>query len=462
MLLKVEFSMALSHAALGEDAKATVLLNRVIESGDETLARNAQLQMIAMAEKQDPQDAIETYESMLAKLDSQEDRARVLIRLASAYFRLEQYDRSITASQRLIDLAIDVESISNALFVQANSYFRSGRNDDAINTYQSIIDNYPQIGWAKNAQFQIALTYNRMSGGGHVEYLPKMQKAFRTYHEDYPEDKNAVSAVYYDAWALYRLGKWREAAFTLLSSNYPKADNAPEALFRSGEAIFNLAQGLSLNEKLPIFEEAMGQYEAVLKRYPHSDYADDALYNRAWALINLGRKESAVPIFEQIVADYPDGRYGGRSLYTLGDYYYGEKAYEKATANYERFLELFPEDRLIKEDKPLRRKATVLLGHLSEIDAYKIYAEGEKLFDREDYNGAIEIFKQVQVKYPKSDQSVNAAVNIGSAHMASEAYREAAQEFQRVVNNYRDIPRFSPQVEFAESQLGMLRDAGVI
>jgi len=464
MLLKVEFSMALSYAALGNDAEATVLLNRVIESGDETLARNAQLQMIAMAEKQDPQDAISTYENMLAKLDSQEDRARVLIRLASAYFRLEQYDRSITASQRLIDLAIDVESISNALFVQANSYFRSGRNDDAIDTYQSIIDNYPQIGWAKNAQFQIALTYNRMSGGGHVEYLPKMQKAFRTYHETYPEDRKAVSAVYYDAWALYRLGKWRDAAdtFITLSNNYPKSDNAPEALFRSGEAIFNLAQGLSMDQKVPIFAEAMGQYESVLRRYPRSDYADDALYNRAWALINLGRKADAVPVFEQIVSDYPDGRYGGRSLYTLGDYYYGEKAYEKATENYERFLEQFPEERLIKEDKPLRRKASVLLGHLSEIDAYKIYAEGEKLFDREDYGGAIEIFRQVQVKYPTSDQSVNAAVNIGSAHMASEEYREAAKEFQSVVDNYRDIPRFSPQVEFAESQLGMLRDAGVI
>ena len=464
MQLKVEFSMALSYAALGDDANATVLLNKVIESGDETLARNAQLQMIAMAEKQDPQDAIATYESMLAKLDSQEDRARVLIRLASAYFRLEQYDRSIDASQRLIDLAIDVESISNALFVQANSFFRSGRNDDAIDTYQRIIDNYPQIGWAKNAQFQIALTYNRMSGGGHVEYLPKMQQAFRTYHETYPEDKNAVSAFYYDAWALYRLGNWREAAdtFSALAGKHARSQHAPEALFRSGEAIFNLAQGLTMDQKLPIFEEAMGQYEAVLRRYPRSEYADDALYNRAWALINLGRKETAVPIFEQIVADYPDGRYGGRSLYTLGDYYYGEKAYDKATENYERFLEMFPEERLIKEDKPLRRKANVLLGHLSEIDAYNIYAEGEKLFDREDYDGAIEIFKQVQTKYPQSDQSVNAAVNIGSAYMASEDYRQAAAEFQRVVDKYSDVKRFSPQVDFAESQLGMLREAGVI
>ena len=464
MRLKVEFSMALSYAAVGDDASATTLLNKVIDSGDETLARNAQLQLISMAEKQDPEDAIQTYENMLAKLESQEDRARVLIRLASAYFRLEQYDRSIDASQRLIDLAVDVESISNALFVQANSLFRSGQDQEAIDTYQRIIDDYPQIGWAKNAQFQIALAYNRMSGSGRVEYLPKMQQAFRTYHETYPEDKNAVTAHYYDAWGLYRLGNWRDASDTFagLARKYPRSRHAAEALFRSGEAVFNLAQGLTMDQKVPIFEEAMGQYESVLKRFSRSDYADDALYNKAWALIHLGRKADAVPVFEQLVSDYPDGRYGGRSQYTLGDYYYGEKAYELATENYEKFLAMFPEDRLIKEDRSLRRKATVLLGHLSEIDAYNIYAEGEKLFDREDYDGAIAIFKDVRQKYPKSDQSVNAAVNIGSAYMASEDYRKAATEFQGVVDNYSDVSRFSPQVDFAESQLEMLREAGVI
>ena len=464
MQLKVEFSMALSYAAVGEDAHATELLHKVIDSGDETLARNAQLQLISMAEKQDPEDAIRTYEEMLAKLDAEEDRARVLIRLASAYFRLEQYDRSIDASQRLIDLAIDAESISNALFVQGNSYFRAGRNGEAIETYQGIIDNYPQIGWAKNAQFQIGVAYNRMSAGGRVEYIPMMQKAFRTYHEKYPEDDKAVFAHYYDAWALYRLGKWRDASdtFSTLVDIYPNSKHAPEALFRSGEAIFNTAQGLTLDRKVAVFEEALSRYEAVLERYPRSDYADDALYNRAWAMINLGKKDTAVSIFEQIVTDYPDGRYGGRSQYTLGDYYYGEKAYDKATESYEKFLAQYPEDMLIKEDRPLRRKATVLLGHLSEIDAYNIYTEGEKLFDREDYEGAIEIFRDVIEKYPDSDQTVNAAVNIGAAYMAQEKYRQAAEEFQKVIDNYSDVSRFSPQVDFCKSQLEMLVEARVI
>lgn len=261
------------------------------------------------------------------------------------------------------------------------------------------------------------------------------------------------------------MGKWREAstAFDQLAKNYPTSRFASEALFRSGEAIFNLAQGLLREEKNKIFSEAMGKYDRLLSRYSKSEYVDDALYNKAWALIHLGRKEEALPIFERIVSRHPDGYYGPKSQFTLGDFYYSEKIYDKATENYQKFLEIYPEERLKKdEDKKLRRKATVLLGHLSEIDAYNVYAEGEKLFDKEQYVEAIQIFEQVLDKYPDSDQAVNAAVNIGAAYMAQEEYRKAADIFKQVVEKYSEAARFSPQVDFSKQQLQALEEARVI
>ena len=152
-----------------------------------------------------------------------------------------------------------------------------------------------------------------------------------------------------------------------------------EALYRSAEAIFNLAQGGSYEEKQQVYAEAMDAYDEVPRRYPKSDYVDDSLYQKAWALINQERKEEALPLFEQIVSDHPDGRYGARSQFTLGDYYYGEKNYQMATASYEKFLELYPDDRLGSSDKRLRKQARELLGHLSEIEAFELYTEGDKL-----------------------------------------------------------------------------------
>ena len=110
--------MALSYSAQGSDAEAERMLNEIVKSGDESLARSARLQLISMAEKRDPKDAIRIYEEMLTGVDSTEDRERLLIRLANAYFRLNQFQESIDAAQKLIDLATNEESIANALFVQ--------------------------------------------------------------------------------------------------------------------------------------------------------------------------------------------------------------------------------------------------------------------------------------------------------------------------------------------------------
>ena len=465
MQLKVSFSMALSYSAEGNDAEAEKLLNEVIASGDESLVRSARLQLISMAEKKgNPEEAVRIYEEMLATTTSSEDRERLLIRLANAYFKLDKFQQSIEATQELINLAINVESIANALFVQGNCFYRSEQFVQAIATYNKIIENYPQIAWAKNAQFQIGVAYNKLSANGNIEVLPAMSKAFNVYYTQYPEDERAVHAYYYDAWAHYRMGKWRDASdiFASLADNYPQSRYASEALFRAGDALFNMTNRSGVEDKNQHYLDAMVYYDRIIRRYSQSSHVDDALYNKAWCLINLDRKEEAVPIFERIVAEYANGTYGPRSQFTLGDYYYGLKEYEKATESYQTFLDRFSADKLTAQDRALPNKARTLLGHLAEIDAYNLYATGEQLLAEKNYDEAMAVFKEVQQKYPKSDQAVNSLVNIGAAYMAQEEFRQAGAVFQEVVDNYSDNPKYVTQVDYARDQLQVMQEARVL
>ncbi|MEW6755936.1 MAG: tetratricopeptide repeat protein, partial [Candidatus Latescibacterota bacterium] len=463
---KVLFSMALSYSANGEDSRARGLLNQVIASGEESLVRNARLQLIAMAEKQDPREAVGIYEEMLRTITSAEDKENVLIRLASAYFRMDQYQQSIDAAGRLLEVAGDAESVANALFVQGNSYFRAGDYPRAIAAYQKIVDEYPQIGWAQNALFQIGVSYSKVGG---TEVLPEVSKAFFAYYTKYPDDaERAPAAYYYDAWARYRLGRWAEASgvFAALAARHADTRYAPEALFRAGEALYNLTKRGAVDREQHLME-AMAFYDRVMARYPGGDYADDALYNKAWCLIDLQRPEEAVPLFQRIVAEHPNGRYGPRSQFTLGDYYYGLKDYARATENYQRFLDLYPAGKLQSGqfdamDRGLPQKASVYLSNLAEIDAYNLYAQGEKLFDGKQYDQAVAIFREVQEKYPQSDQAVNATVNIGAAYMAQEDFRQAGGIFQQIVEKYADNPKFAAQVDFARQQLEALQEARVL
>ena len=360
---KVQFATALSYSAQGKDEQARNLLNEVIEKGDESLARSARLQLISMAEKQDPENAIEIYEDLLATMESVAEKQRVLIRLASAYFRLNQFQRSIEATEQLIDLAIDVESISNALFIQGNSYFKTEEYPRAIQVYSSIIENYPQIGWAKNALFQIGVCYQKLAESD-LTVLPVMSKSFEDYYNKYPEDERAVYAYYYDAWARYRLGNWRDASdvFNGLATKYPRSRFADEALFRAGDAIFNI-RGKTSGEKDQNYRDAMAYYQKVLDRYPRSSYADDALYNKAWSLINLARTEEAIPIFQEIVDNHSSGRYG------------------PAEPVYARGLLLRPK-RLRAGDRKLREVSGVVPRSRSEVSAGQSFASQSGRFVR--------------------------------------------------------------------------------
>ncbi len=468
MRLRVQFSKSLSYAALDRDTEARELLNTVIAGGDENLASSARLQLISMAEDRDPREAIGIYEEMLETATSAEDHERILLRLASAYFRLNQYDQSIAAAQELIDLSVSPESVANALFLKGNSYFRSGELVEAISVYEEIIEQFPQIAWARNALFQIGISYNQLSSAGHLEVLPAMSEVFQEYYTRYPDDERAEVAYYYDAWARYRMGNWEDASevFAKLAEVHPGSRFAPEALFRAGDAIFNMPAA-GAEARRAKFERAMAVYQQVVDRYPNSEYVDDALYNKAWCLINLDRTEEAIEIFAFIVAEFPDGRYGPRSQFTLGDYYYGLRDYENAMASYNKFLELYPAERLRQpgfdpQDRGLADRARVLLHNLSEIDAYNLYAQGEQLFDQAKYREAMEIFREVQERYPDSDQAVNAAVNIGAAYMALEAYRDAGTVFQDIVEHYAERPEYSAQVDFARQQLQNMQEARVL
>ena len=103
-----------------------------------------------------------------------------------------------------------------------------------------------------------------------------------------------------------------------------------------------------------------------------------------------------------------------------------------------------------------------MLGHLAEIDAYNLYAEGESLFDKQEYEEARKIFAEVQTKYPTSDQAVNAAVNIGASFMAEEDYRKAGDIFKEVVEKYGEKSKFQIQVDFARQQLEVMEEARVL
>ena len=121
---------------------------------------------------------------------------------------------------------------------------------------------------------------------------------------------------------------------------------------KSDEELFNEAKTSTEEEKIP---EAVVSYEELLKEYPDSKTAPEALTNLASIyqnklVKNISETESlqeAAKLFRQIYDDYPESQFAPMGLFMAGFVLANElNMYNEATETYNLFMETFPDHEL--------------------------------------------------------------------------------------------------------------------
>ncbi|MDZ7384921.1 MAG: tetratricopeptide repeat protein [candidate division KSB1 bacterium] len=89
------------------------------------------------------------------------------------------------------------------------------------------------------------------------------------------------------------------------------------------------------------FDKPLGLLQAVVERFPHSEYVDDALYNRAFILEDLRQDTAAVAVYQRVVQEFPESPYVPSALLRIGEYYFSPPRNDLHTAiqYYERVLQ---------------------------------------------------------------------------------------------------------------------------
>ena len=111
------------------------------------------------------------------------------------------------------------------------------------------------------------------------------------------------------------------------------------------QRLFEKARKLETKQK---FQEAIAQYERLVKQYPHSPHVVDAHYARANAYAALQDFPKAVEAFTELTKTFPDTvRLVANAHFMIGYIYHNEM---KDTANarmaYRAFIDRFPNNEL--------------------------------------------------------------------------------------------------------------------
>ncbi len=80
----------------------------------------------------------------------------------------------------------------------------------------------------------------------------------------------------------------------------------------------------------------------LMRRYPDSQYLDDALYEKSRALSMLNREQEAIAELQKLVSDYPRSPLAGQGGVQLGQLHYNNGNYRESIVAYKRVITNFP------------------------------------------------------------------------------------------------------------------------
>jgi TolA-binding protein len=163
------------------------------------------------------------------------------------------------------------EAKAKALLQEAMSQEKSGCHDRAVQLFIRLTSEYPDSDLADNAYYNLGICYKTRGD------LEKAFVAFKTVVKDYPKSDACI-------WA-------KDQIEDLENQQDPASDHYLEA------------------ESAMIRGDLVGAWNGfsqIMKEFPSSSLADNALFNLGSIAKTRGDFERSVQILDRVLKDYPD------------------------------------------------------------------------------------------------------------------------------------------------------------
>ncbi|HLS95786.1 MAG TPA: tetratricopeptide repeat protein [Sphingobacterium sp.] len=250
---------------------------------------------------------------------------------------------------------------------------------------------------------------------------------------------DAIARLADSYFGMKNYGRALEYYNRLISSKAPSQDYA---LFQRG-----IIQGLQGDNAGKI-----ATLNSVVKQYPKSNYADDVAFEVPYTYFLMGDYDRAIAGLQAMVEQYPRSSYVPRALVTIGLVQYNKDDNDAALATFQRVVDQYATTDEAKQalisieniylDRGdatgyIRYATSTNIGDLStaEQDAHT-FSVAKTLFDRGNYQGAVEAVNAYFDKFPKPIQEKHARFIRGESYAQLGKDREALHDFNIIMNDW--------------------------
>jgi outer membrane protein assembly factor BamD len=184
----------------------------------------------------------------------------------------------------------------------------------------------------------------------------RARAAFRKVAERHPQTTYAPRARFLIGEAFYREGQFDRAIqeFDAFMAFYPRHQIADLVQFRLAMSYYDQMKPVEQDQE--ITRKAMEAFRVLVREYPESRYAADALakidicrgrlaQKELWVAayyINQGNPGAARPRLEKVVKEYPRTLVIPEALFRLGEVYSGDGRIEDSRRMYRKLADEYP------------------------------------------------------------------------------------------------------------------------
>lgn len=316
--------------------------------------------------------AAETFERFIETYPEHRNLIDATIRLADAYRFTKQWEKAITIYESIEERVGKSARAEEARYRLAEAFIEMGELERAVAAFRSLVTYYPESPRRDVYAFNVGSLYNEREMD--TLAIPELQR----FIAEYPESRLQPQAHYMigDSW--YNLQQYDSAFawYYAVLEKYPSSPIVPEAMEavrfslgaagRGREAIAVIdtfmarnpdrlpADSLAFRKGMIIFDEgayseAIPMFATVLRDFPTSGVAPDAMFQIGLSHEYLGDIDSALVYFGGAVERHPQSSAAQRALIERGSIMMRRKDPTAARSNFALFVERFPESARLTE-----------------------------------------------------------------------------------------------------------------
>jgi TolA-binding protein len=293
-----------------------------------------------------------------------------------SFFNQKKYMEALEVFEALVkQFPVESLAVIPGFYYSGLSYFRLGYYGQAVDAWVMLFNQYPLHEKAAEGAFRAGDLYFKAR-----EYA-KAISTFRFIVEKHPNSLFGPGAQALIAQCFYNQKKFIEAI-----REYQKfLDLYPQDV-----------QAAGVRKSLEMSYYQAGQENPVvmqefLTRFPESELAAEAQFDKAKKLFDVKAYEQAAVEFQKVVVNFLNSEIAGDAQLLTAESYANIKRWAEAQTGYQKFLEYFP-------------------NHPQRPGAY--FNLGTALFNLGDFEGARLKFQVVVDSFPNSEFATNSAKNI--------------------------------------------------